>query len=266
MVDRDPVCHTCNRTLVRGPTTTFHPTTKARQVESELCSLQFGSPGEHQLNILPNHVNGTPPKFEYHPFRHIDFKEQAYIRKQPANKIAERIPGCGSKLFMDFGFLRASSEDYKRPNRATDRIVLSYNGYCAYLLIVDSASQRVWAFLTALKESPLAILRAFMQKFCLRDGIIRTDQGGKLARSNEFWTGMLNEFGYVVKPTGADSPSQNGGAEIYNNTLAVKVCTLLYGLGLPAKFWSAVLLHAVYLHNRLVHLATGRTPFEGWYA
>jgi hypothetical protein len=27
-----------------------------------------------------------------------------------------------------------------------------------------------------------------------------------------------------------------------------------------------VLLHAVYLHNQLVHLATGQTPFKGWYA
>jgi hypothetical protein len=76
---------------------------------------------------------------------------------------------------------------------------------------------------------------------------------------------MLKDFGYVVKGTGADSPSQNGGAEIYNNTLAVKVRTLLYGLGLPAKFWSAALLHAVYLHNRLVHSATHKTPFEGWH-
>jgi hypothetical protein len=75
---------------------------------------------------------------------------------------------------------------------------------------------------------------------------------------------MLTEFGYVVKPTGADSPSQNGGTEIYNNTLAVKVRTLLNGSGLPAKCWSAALLHAIYLHNRLVHLVTGITPFEGW--
>jgi hypothetical protein len=30
---------------------------------------------------------------------------------------------------------------------------------------------------------------------------------------------MLREFGYVVEPTGANSPSQNGGADIYNNTL-----------------------------------------------
>jgi len=34
---------------------------------------------------------------------------------------------------------------------------------------------------------------------------------------------MLAEFGYVVKPTGADSPSQNGGIEIFNGTLVVKV-------------------------------------------
>jgi hypothetical protein len=62
-----------------------------------------------------------------------------------------------------------------------------------------------------------------------------------------------------------DSPSQNGGAESYNHTLAVKVRTLLYGAGLPARFWSSALLHAVYLHNRLVHSATDRTPYEGWY-
>ena len=60
---------------------------------------------------------------------------------------------------------------------------------------------------------------------------------------------MLKEFGYVVEPTGADSPSQNGGVESYNHTLPVKVCTLLCGAGLSARFWSAALLHAVYLHN-----------------
>jgi hypothetical protein len=95
-----------------------------------------------------------------------------------------------------------------------------------------------------------------MCKFCLSDGIIWTDQGGELARSDDFCTAMLDKFGYVVKPTGADSPLENGGVEIYNNTLAVKVRTLLYGPGLPAKFWSAALIHAIYLHNRLVHSAT----------
>jgi hypothetical protein len=104
-----------------------------------------------------------------------------------------------------------------------------------------------------------------MSKYGAGTGLIRTDQGGKLVRSKAFYDTMLQEFGYVVEPTGADSPSQNGGAEIYNNTLAVKVCTLLYGSGLPAKFWSAALLHTVYLHNRLVHSMTNKTPLEGWH-
>jgi hypothetical protein len=47
--------------------------------------------------------------------------------------------------------------------------------------------------------------------------------------------------------------------------LAVKTRTLLYGAGLPTKFWSIALLHSVYLHNRLVHSATNKTPYEGWY-
>jgi hypothetical protein len=70
---------------------------------------------------------------------------------------------------------------------------------------------------------------------------------------------------YVLEPTGADSPSQNGAVEIYNNKLAIRAHTLLYGLGLPAKYWSAALLHLVYLHNRLVHSVTKKTPFEGFH-
>jgi hypothetical protein len=104
-----------------------------------------------------------------------------------------------------------------------------------------------------------------MLRFGLKKGLIRTHQGGELARSGAFCNMMLDDFGYVVEPTGADSPSQNGCAEIYNNTLAVRVRTLLYGSGLPAKFWSVALLHAVYLHNQLVHSAINTTPYEAWY-
>ncbi len=166
---------------------------------------------------------------------------------------------------MDFGFMRALSNDYKRPNKATNCIVQLYNGYSAYLIIIDSASQRVWAFLTASKAPPIAILHAFFWKIGLANGIIWTDQGSELAQSNKFRMVMMDKFSYMVEPTGSDSPMQNRGAEIYNGTLAVKVWTLLYGSGLPAKFLSAVLLHSIYLHNHLVHLAVGLTPYEDWY-
>ena len=124
---------------------------RARQVESEVWALRFGSPGEDQLDALPKHVEGIPPVFEYHPFRHINFKEQAYIRKQPARKSAECLPECGCEFFMDFGFMCASNDNYRRPNKNTDWAVQSYDGYSAFLLIVDGASRRVWVFLMASK-------------------------------------------------------------------------------------------------------------------
>ena len=118
-----PSCHRiltpCPPTARRTPSK-YSPTSKARQVESELWLLRFGSPGEAQLDLLPLHVVGTPPVFEYHPFRHIDFKEQAYIRRQAARRKAERIPTCGSEFYMDFGFIRSSTDDYRRPNKATN--------------------------------------------------------------------------------------------------------------------------------------------------
>jgi hypothetical protein len=266
-VDRDPIrvccCHAIADDCERPPK--FVPTSKARQVKSVVWMLHFGSLGKHQLDVLPSNVLGTPTTFEYHTFHSIDFKEQAYIRKQAAGRTAERILTCGAEFFMDFAFMRSSTEDYKHPNKSTDWIVTSYNGYSSHLIIIDGASRRVWAFLTKTKETPMDILQAILRKFGIGTGVIWTNQGGKLACSNSFCETMLNKFGYVVEPTGADSPSQNGGAESYNNTLAVKVHTLLYGAGLSARFWSAALLHAVYLHNRLVHSATSKTPYEGWY-
>jgi hypothetical protein len=76
---------------------------------------------------------------------------------------------------------------------------------------------------------------------------------------------MLDKFKYVVETMGSDSHSQDGGAEMYNNTLAVKVRTLLYSFGLPIKFWSAARLYVVYLHNQLVHSAINKTPYKAWY-
>jgi hypothetical protein len=78
--------------------------------------------------------------------------------------------------------------------------VQSYNRYSAYLIIIDSALQQVWAFLTATKAPPIAIMHAFLMKFGLVKGVIRTNQGGELTRSNEFRAVMMNKFNYTVSP------------------------------------------------------------------
>ena len=121
-------------------------------------------------------------------------------------------------------------------------------------------------FLTASKSPPIDIIKEFFQQHGHKDGgCVRTDQGGELARSSDFQDMLLRDYHYTLEPTGADSPSQNGAVEIYNDKFAVRTRTLLYGSGLPAKFWSAALLHSVYLHNRLVHSETKATPFERYF-
>ncbi len=159
--------------------------------------------------------------------------------------------------------MRASSSDYGGHNKSRDCVISSWDGYSSYLLIVDESSRYIWVFLTKSKEPPIDIIETFLGRFGHADGgVVRTDQGGELARSSEFGDIILRNHKYVLKPTGADSPSQNGAAEIYNAKLAVRARTLLFGSGLPAMFWLSALLHAVYLHNWLVHTVTQTTPFE----
>jgi hypothetical protein len=123
-----------------------------------------------------------------------------------------------------------------------------------------------WVFLTKSKDPPIDIVRAFLTLHGHSDGgCVRTDQGGELASSGAFRDLLMREFSYSLEPTGADSPSQNGAVEIYNDKLGIRTRALLYGAGLPAKYWSAALVHSVYLHNRLVHSTTLSTPFGLYY-
>ena len=248
--------------------TVSHPVTATDHLTSELWAARLGYCGTHQLSVISGNVTGTPTKFRCHPFRFIDVKEDAAIKKQPCSTTTAIAEKNGSEFLMDFSFLRASSGDYRvtPPISADDRIVQSFDGFNACLLIIDKRSRRSWVFLRKSKEPPTELVDIFLKKYGLHDGgIIRCDQGGELARCEGFRTMALSSHGYVVESTGADSPSQNGGVERWNGSLAVTVRALLYGVGLPAQYWSAAITHASYLHNRRVHMVTRRTPYEMWH-
>ena len=241
-------------------------TTSRRVLDAELWAARLGYCSEWQLTQIPLHADGTPTKFYPHPLRFVTHKEEARIRKQPVGSDPEQALLPGQRFLMDFGFMRASSSDYSTPNLETDRVVESFDGFVAYLIIVDEACKFVWVFLRKSKEPPIDLVSHFLQMYGRSSGgVIRCDQGGELARSALFRTTMLEKHLYTVEPTGADSPSQNAGAEKWNDTLAVTARALLYGAALPAKYWSAALTHAAYLHNRRVHRGIKTTPFEKWY-
>ena len=101
----------------------FAPTSKARQLESEVWLLRLGSPGVTQLDVLPQNVTGLLSTFEYHPFRSIDFKEQAYIRKQAAQRVAERITSRLTFIPTSRNFAR-NMKTHGSPKFPSPKIVL----------------------------------------------------------------------------------------------------------------------------------------------
>ena len=138
---------------------------------------------------------------------------------------------------MDFGYLRASVEDFWTTNLKTDQIVESFDGYKSYLLVVDKTTRYTWLFPMCTKKPPIGIISLFLETFGHEDGgFIRFNQGGELACSTEWRTMALNKCHYVVEPTGADSPSQNGQAERYNEMIATTTRVLLYGSDLTAQY------------------------------
>ena len=75
-------CNVGDAPIKKGPARSrFVPTTKAKQVESEVWLLRLGSPGIHQLYFLSGCIIGIPSTFHHHPFHYVGHKEQASIKK-----------------------------------------------------------------------------------------------------------------------------------------------------------------------------------------
>jgi hypothetical protein len=83
-----------NASLPHQVRSRFIPTTKAKQMESEVWLLCLGSPGVWQLDLLPGCVKGIPSEFQYHPFHYIDHKESASVKKRPAQPLVVRTREC----------------------------------------------------------------------------------------------------------------------------------------------------------------------------
>lgn len=69
---------------------------------------------------------------------------------------------------MDFGFIRASNNDFSGPNIKKDRVVESFDGYNLYLLVVDEVSKHSWIFLTKSKEPPVELTKIFIRNMPTR--------------------------------------------------------------------------------------------------
>ena len=92
---------------------------------------------------------------------------------------------------------------------------------------------------------------------------VRSDRGG------EFMSTELSEFfaerGIQWQPTAPYSPESNGAAERLNQTLLVKVRSMLLDSGMAKRYWAEALGTANYLRNRSPVRGFNETPFERFY-
>ena len=95
-------------------------TPKMKQIEADLWQARLGHCSEWQLKVLPMSADGTPSRFQPHPFSSYDVYNQSRIRKRPATrgKHPSRAVTRAQRLGMDFGFLRASNLDYSPPDNS----------------------------------------------------------------------------------------------------------------------------------------------------
>jgi hypothetical protein len=104
---------------------------------------------------------GIPSHFEYHCFCFMDFKEQARTRKQVAQQLAECMTAAQKRFYMDYGIMWASMLDYQRPNKVSDRVIMSFDGFTSFLLIVDEVLHHMWVFLSSTKDPIVYLLLAY---------------------------------------------------------------------------------------------------------
>ena len=265
MVRRDGLFYF--RQLVEQPATVHRTAAASTALDYELWHQRLGHPGLHQLQHLPAAAHGVPSTLAKaaHPLRYCTICADAHaLRPSRGPTVDTTNLAPSSRFHVDFGFMRASSSDYGA-TKTGKRIVASFDGFTAYLLIVDATTRYTWVFPTTGKQPPTDILKQHLSRFGRTSGlrVVRMDHGGELYGARAIHD-VVMAAGYVIEATGSGVHHRNGKVERLNRTFAVQVRALLYGSGLPATFWSAALIHAVYLKNRLWHSAIGKTPFEAW--
>jgi len=141
-------------------------------------------------------------------------------------------------------------------------MITSVDSYRAYCLIIDRKSRYTWIFLTKTKTPPLQIISTFLKQHGTTQTTHRTictNQGGELWASQDFKQ-VVMDAGYLLEPTGAGDPFQNGMAEHPNQTFGQMVQCMLHSSGLL----SLALTHAGYLKNCLPHTAINTTPYQAY--
>ena len=183
-----------------------------KPMEYELWHQRLMHPGATCMSNIDKCTAGVPP-LSRHPMHNCKICHEMNISKNSSKAPSKtKITKFGEHFQMDFGFMSA---------KVNKQIINSHDGYKCYLLIIDLYTRYLWVFLSKNKHPPIRVMKQFLRTYGNKEGtrMVRTDQGGELARSALFRQ-ALQDASYSIKITGSDNSSQNGVAERPHRTLA----------------------------------------------
>jgi hypothetical protein len=144
--------------------------------------------------------------------------------------------------------------------------IRSIRGFIATLSIVESTSRMKFVFNCRHKRPPIDIVRRFFSIMrrqgypCIR---MRVDEGGELAKSEEFMSCVASEpLEMDVETTGGDNSTANGMVESPHRPQKRVVRSLLVGAGLPDTFWCFAHEYGVFVSVNIKHSVTKRLPIQ----
>jgi hypothetical protein len=235
------------------------------QLLSKIWHQRLGHPGPTQLILLAKHSNGVPLQLtaSVHPMYSCQAYNDGKINRAPMGPTSYTAPLLsGARFHLDLGLIRVSSDFGVS---VVNSVFTSYDGNNTYPLSVCAKARHTWVFCQASKSPPIFIIERFLALNGLKSGLkfLCVDQEGKLWRSDQSRE-VAAAAGYAMEPKGSDAASENDKVERPNGTFGAMVHCLLYSDGLSAIFWYTVLVHAVYLKNRMNHKALCQTLYEAW--
>jgi hypothetical protein len=137
------------------------------------------------------------------------------------------------------------------------------HGHKYFLTIVDDFSRFTWIILMKAKSETASKIQDFIQfvesHFSHKVKILRSDNGPEFISLSKFYLskGILHQTSCV------GTPQQNGRVERKHQCILNIARALLTQAHLPSTYWGYVVLHSVFIMNRVPSTAVnGRIPFD----
>jgi hypothetical protein len=133
-----------------------------------------------KISLLSHHSTGMPSNLVagLHLCQACNDRNKKRAPMGDTSDTIKLLPG--TRLDLDFGFIRVSSLDFG--TTAGHCSVTSYDGKNTFLIIVCAKARRTWVFCQPSKAPPIHIIECSLQVNCLEDGprFMRMDQAGEL--------------------------------------------------------------------------------------